>query len=406
MADRDLDLILFGATSFVGRITSRHLAARADPALRWAIAGRDPTKLAEVAVATGADVEQIVADAEDPAAVRSLASRARVVVSTVGPYVRYGSPLVAAVAASGTQYCDLTGEPQWVRTMIDAHHEEAVGSGARVVHACGFDSIPSDLGVLFTQRQAIARFGEPCTSIAMRVTTLKGGASGGTIASMMDVVTAARSDPAAREVLRNPYALAPAGQRSGPPQPNVLGPTLDRAGGGWVGPFVMAVPNTRIVHRTHALLGRPWGDGFEYDEAMALGDGPGGAVKATALTGGIAYFAALAAAGPTRSLLRRVLPQPGEGPSPEQQEAGCFDIHFIGTTASGGRIDARVTGDRDPGYGSTAPMLTESALALLDPPPTDALPAGVLTPATAFGAAMIDRLSDHAGMTFTVVDAT
>ena len=298
MADRDLDLILFGATSFVGRITSRHLAARADPALRWAIAGRDPTKLAEVAVATGADVEQIVADAEDPAAVRSLASRARVVVSTVGPYVRYGSPLVAAVAASGTQYCDLTGEPQWVRTMIDAHHEEAVGSGARVVHACGFDSIPSDLGVLFTQRQAIARFGEPCTSIAMRVTTLKGGASGGTIASMMDVVTAARSDPAAREVLRNPYALAPAGQRSGPPQPNVLGPTLDRAGGGWVGPFVMAVPNTRIVHRTHALLGRPWGDGFEYDEAMALGDGPGGAVKATALTGGIAYFAALAAAGP------------------------------------------------------------------------------------------------------------
>ena len=398
-SDRPFDLVVFGATSFVGQILTNWLVERAPADLRWAIAGRNATKLADVAASSGAEVERIVADAGDHDAMDALAATSRVVVSTVGPYALYGSPLVAAVARAGTDYCDLTGEPQWMRAMIDAHHDTAERSGARIVHACGFDSIPSDLGVWFTQRQAIERFGAPCSSIAFRVKALKGGASGGTIASGLNLVEEARRDPSLRSMLANPYALAPDGMRSGPRQPNVLMPQPDPASGGWVAPFIMAATNTRIVQRTHALLGRPWGDDFTYDEAMLVGDGPLGALKATAVSGAMAGFAAAAAFGPTRSLLRRVLPGPGDGPSPEAQEAGFFDVRLFGRTAGGDEIVTRVTGDRDPGYGSTARMLTEAALAFHDVD-RDRLGGGFWTPATAFGDILIDRLTAHAGLTF------
>ena len=307
-AERDLDLIVFGATSFVGQIMTRWLVERVPETTRWAIAGRNADKLAAVAAETGAEVEQIVADAADADAMGELASRTRAVASTVGPYALYGSPLVAAVAAAGTDYCDLTGEPQWMRAMIDEHHDAAVASGARIVHACGFDSIPSDLGVWFTQQQAVERFGEPCTSIALRVKGAKGGASGGTIASGLNLMEEARSDAALRKMLANPYALAPDGMREGPRQPNVSRPQRDHASGEWVAPFIMAATNTRVVQRSHALLGRPWGDGFEYDEAMLVGDGPLGVLKAAAVTGGMGVFAGLGVFGPTRSLLGKVLP--------------------------------------------------------------------------------------------------
>lgn len=400
--ERDLDLVVFGATSFVGQILTGWLVERAPGELRWAIAGRNRTKLAEVASRTGADVEQIVADAGDHAAMDELAASTRVVVSTVGPYSLYGSPLVAAVARAGTDYCDLTGEPQWMRAMIDAHQATAERSGARIVHACGFDSIPSDLGVWFTQQRAIERFGAPCTSIGLRVKGFKGGASGGTIASGLNLVEEARRDPSLRAMLANPYALAPEGMRSGPRQPNVTIPRRDPASGGWMAPFIMAATNTRVVQRTHALLGRPWGDGFEYDEAMLVGDGPLGVAKAAAVTAGMAGFAGAAAFGPTRALLRRVLPDPGEGPSPEAQESGFFDVRLFGRTAGGDRIATRVTGDRDPGYGSTAKMLAEAALAFLDVP-RDQVGGGFWTPATAFGDLLVDRLTAHAGLTFDVL---
>lgn len=404
MSDRELDLVVFGATSFVGRILTARLVERVgtDGDVRWAIAGRNPDKLAEVASESGADVERIVADAGDEAAMAELASRTAVVASTVGPYALYGSPLVAAVADAGTDYCDLTGEPQWMRAMIDAHHGRAVESGARVVHACGFDSIPSDLGVWFTQQRAIEQFGSPCTSIALRVKGAKGGASGGTIASGLNLIEEARRDPALRKLLANPYALAPEGMRTGPRQPNVTTPRRDDASGSWVAPFIMAATNTRVVQRTHALLGRPWGDDFTYDEAMMVGGGPTGAIKAAVVGGGMAAFAGAAALGPTRKLMQRFLPEPGDGPSPEQQERGYFDLRLYGRTAGGDEIITRVTGDRDPGYGSTAKMLAESALAFLELDRGD-VGGGFWTPATAFGDTLIDRLVDHAGLTFDVI---
>ena len=405
--DRPLDLVVFGATSFVGEILCRHLTERhgSDGPLRWAIAGRSAERLDAVAASTGADVERIVADALDPSAMAALAARARLVVSTVGPYATYGSELVAAVAEAGTDYCDLTGEPQWMQRMIDAHGARAAASGARVVHACGFDSIPSDLGVWFTQQRANERFGAPCVRIGMRVKAARGGFSGGTIASGLAVIEELRSDPRLRRVLGNPYALAPDGQRSGIDQPNVRLPARDGLSGQWVGPFVMAPVNTKVVHRSHALLGRPWGETFRYDEAVMTGDGPRGLAKASALAGALGGFVGAASIGPLRSLLRRfVLPAPGEGPSRESREAGFYDIRFFGETSDGRRIATRVSGDRDPGYGSTAKMLGEAAVCLLERSRDD-LPGGFWTPATAMGDALIERLVGHAGLEFAVTDS-
>jgi short subunit dehydrogenase-like uncharacterized protein len=401
--DRRLDLVVFGATSFVGQILCRHLVDRhgTGGSLRWAIAGRNRAKLDEVAAATGADVERIVVDADDAAALADLAKSTRVVVSTVGPYALYGSPLIAAVAAAGTDYCDLSGEPQWMRKMIDAHSDAASASGARIVHACGFDSIPSDLGVWFTQQRALEAFDEPCTRIDMWVKGFKGGASGGTIASMMNLMAETSADPALRKLLADPYVLAPPDLRNGPPQPEITRPVKDEAGE-WLAPFVMAAVNTRIVQRSHALLGRPWGPSFRYRESMAMGSGPVGAAKAGAVAGGVLATMRLSAVGPLRTFLGKVLPKPGEGPSPEAQATGYFDLRFTGTTADGRTINTKVTGDRDPGYGSTAKMLGETAVALLDLDAAD-VPGGFWTPSTAFGDRLVERLEAHAGLSFNVL---
>jgi len=407
MTDRDsrrLDLVVYGATSFVGQILCRYLVQRhgTDGPLRWAIAGRDPAKLAAVAADTGAEVEQLVADATDRDALDEMVSATKVVVSTVGPYALYGSELVAAAVAAGTDYCDLTGETQWMRRMIDAHQDDAAASGARIVHTCGFDSIPSDMGVWFTQQRALERFGEPCERVSMRVQALKGGASGGTIASMMNLMEEASSDRELRRLLADPYALAPADQRHGVSQPDVTRPVHDPVSGQWVAPFVMAAVNTRVVQRSHALLGRPWGPEFRYDEATATGDGPLGAAKAAGLSAGLAAGMGLAALGPTRRLVGRVVPQPGDGPSAEAQRSGHFDLRFHGRTADGRSIVTKVTGDRDPGYGSTAKMLGEAATALVELSP-DEVGGGFWTPSTAFGDRLVERLEAHAGLRFDVL---
>lgn len=399
-AERPYDLVVFGATSFVGQILTRHLVDRAD-GVSWAIAGRDPGKLATVADETGADVDRIVADAGSDDDMRDVAESTRTVVSTVGPYALHGSGLVASVAAAGTDYCDLTGEPQWMKRMIDAHHDTAVGSGSRIVHACGFDSIPSDLGVWFTQQQALERFGEPCTEISLRVERAKGGASGGTLASGLNLAQEARSDPSVRKVLADPYCLCPAELATGPRQPNVTLPARD-SDGRWLAPFVMAATNTRIVHRSHALMGRPWGPGFEYSESMAMGDGTMGLAKASLTVAALAAFTGAVAFGPSRRLVAKLVPQPGEGPSPEAQQAGYFVVRLRGRTAAGDTIVTEVAGDRDPGYGSTARMLAEAALAF-DDVSRDEVSGGFWTPATMFGERLIERLVAHAGLTFDVV---
>ncbi len=412
------DVTVFGATSFVGKLVVDYLLERygadqrgSDGNLRWAVAGRNRTKLEQLVGERDADVPMVVADAADRIALDAMVADTKVVISTVGPYALYGSELVAAVTEAGIDYCDLTGEPLWVQSMIDRHSDEAVASGARIVPSCGFDSIPSDLGVWFTQAQAQERFGQPCRQIAMRVKVIKGGVSGGTVASGLNAVEEVAKDPSLRKALGNPYSLAPAGQRSGVRQPNVISPTNDTASGSWVAPFIMASVNTKVVHRTHALLGRPWGDDFTYDEAMMTGGGPVGLARATAVTAGLGALAGASAIGPVRRQLQeRVLPKPGTGPDAAARESGFFDLRFFGRTADGRTITTKVTGDRDPGYGSTAKMLAETALALRHSRPVPApvnsdIPSiGFLTPAVALGDALIDRLEENAGLTFSMLD--
>ena len=402
---RAWDFIVFGATSFVGQLTCEYLDDRlADSQCRWAIAGRNSAKLENLRQRLTSPVEVIVADANDWESLDAMVRQTAVVVSTVGPYALHGSLLVEAAVHAGTDYCDLTGEPQWMQRMIDTHGDAATNSGARIVHACGFDSIPSDLGVAFVQEAAQRRFGDSCAQISMRVKALKGGVSGGTVASMLNLIEEAANDVEARRLLTNPYALAPAGMREGVPQPNVLVPIRDEASASWIAPFVMATVNTRIVHRSHALRGRPWGDDFLYDEATMTGAGPTGLARAAAISGGIGGFAAVSSLGPSRRVLERhVLPKPGEGPSSEAQTQGYFDLRFFGTTAGGETLTAKVTGDRDPGYGSTAKMLGEATLCLAKADPAE-LPGGFWTPATAFGAELIEQLQAHAGMQFAILD--
>ena len=401
---REYDVVVYGATSFVGQIMCKYLVGRhgTDGDLRWAIAGRSASKLEEVARRTGPDVSRIVADAGDRVALDALAESTSVVASTVGPYALYGSELVEAVVEAGGDYCDLTGEVQWMRRMIDAHQSRAEETGARIVHTCGFDSIPSDLGTWYTQQRAIEQFGEPCVEVRMSVAGAKGGVSGGTAASGMQMFEEMAADPSLRKVVADPYVLAPVDLRQGPKQPGMSRPTRDERFESWVAPFVMAPTNSAVVLRSHALLGQPWGRDFTYGETMMTGDGLIGGVAAWGMTAGLAAFTGVASFGPTRKLLGKVIPKPGAGPSEAKQQAGYFDLRFVGRTASGQEIRTKVTGDADPGYGSTAKMLGESAVAFLDLDPAE-VGGGFWTPASAFGDALIERLEAHAGVRFDVV---
>jgi short subunit dehydrogenase-like uncharacterized protein len=321
----------------------------------------------------------------------------------VGPYALYGSELVAACATAGTHYCDLTGEVPWMRRMIDAHQDEARASGARIVPTCGFDCIPADLGVFFLQREMNARYGARSQRVKMRVHAFRGGASGGTIATMLNMMEEARKDPEITRISRDPYALNPKDRRSGPDGPDRVLPEYDADFGQWTAPFVMGAVDTRIVRRSNALLDYAYGASFQYDEGMLMGSGVSGFAKAsgtaTAMTGGMAAAPYL----PLRRLLGSRIPSPGEGPSREQQEAGFWDVRFFAAHPDDPRknLRARLTGDRDPGYGSTSKMLGESAVCLA----TDALSSspGFLTPAAAMGDALLARLQENAGVTAEII---
>ena len=381
---REFDLIIYGATGFTGRLVAEYVAGAYRDGLRWAMAGRSLTKLQEVRDLIGApaDTPLITANSDDPASLTALCERTRVVISTVGPYQLYGSDLVAACAATGTAYVDLCGEPAWMRTMIDRHEAQAKESGARIVFSCGFDSIPFDLGVLTLQEAAMATFGAPAPRVKGRVRAMKGGFSGGTAASLKATVAAAARNPALIGLLTDPFALAPG--HKGPHQPSGLLPEYDPAIEAWVAPFIMATINTKNVHRTNFLLGQKWGD-MVYDEMVVAGLGDIGKAAAEALA-------------KLNPLSGDKGPKPGEGPSKEEREAGHFDLLFIGLMPDGGRCEAVVTGDMDPGYGCTSKMLAESALCLL----RDVEGAGgIWTPGALMGDALRKRLVANAGMTFT-----
>ncbi len=404
----EFDVVVWGATGFTGRLVAEYLYERygASGELRWAMGGRNESKLSAVRDEIGADgVPLLVGDAGDPASLDALAAQTRVVCTTVGPYAKYGSELVAACARQGTHYCDLAGEAQWIRRMIDAHEETAARSGARIVHCCGFDSIPSDLGVHFLQREAVARHGEPCEEVKLRVRAMKGGASGGTAASLMLVVEAAREDRRIARVLKNPYSLNPEGEREGPDRPDQQGAAYDEDVDAWTGPFVMAAINGKVVRRSNAVQGYPYGRDFRYSEAVITGPGLAGHAKALALTAGLGGLLVGAAFAPSRYLLNRfVLPSPGEGPSRQQRENGFFNLRLIGRYADGRRLRATVTADRDPGYGATSGMLAEAAVCLAQDVPRERVAGGFWTPASALGDPLIERLRARAGMGFEIAE--
>lgn len=409
MAEKSFDIVVFGATSFVGQIICQYLTDTygVNGEVKWAAAGRSLNKLEEVKASLGniaKDLTLLKADADNPAELTALCEQAGVILSTVGPYALYGEPMVKACVESGTDYVDLTGETQWIRAMLLKYEKQAQISGARIVNCCGFDSIPSDLGVHFLQKQAQEKFGAPCTRVKMRVKAARGGASGGTIASMLNIVQEAAKDSELRKQLGNPYALCIDNAVGSARQPDVKSATKDDDFNAWLAPFVMAAINTRVVHRSNALLGGGYGNDFAYDEAMLTGAGTKGWLAAQGITGAMGGFVVAAAIKPTRWLMEKfVLPAPGEGPTPEEQLNGFYDIRFHGKTAAGEEIRTKVTGDRDPGYGSTAKMITESALCLNSDIPRDQIGGGFWTPATALGDQLIDRLEAKAGVHFSVI---
>ncbi len=391
---RELDIVLWGATGYTGRLVADRFAAQPRD-LRWALGGRDRGKLEKVRDELGRpDLPIVLGDAADPASLAALAQRARVVCTTVGPYAKYGSGLVAACVKAGTHYCDLAGETPWIRQMIDAHHEAATGSGAKIVHCCGFDSIPSDLGCFLLHREARAR-GAELHRVDAFFGESSGRFSGGTIASLLGVVDEARRDPEIRRVLGNPYGLDPDPAHGGPERGDARGVRWEPRLKAWTAPFLMAAINTRVVRRSNALAGFQYGADHRYTEQMSLPGNARGLAAAVAITGALAGLLAASQIGPLRKLLEDRLPSPGEGPSQEQRERGHFVVRLIGDNG----MRAKVADQRDPGYGSTAVMLSESALSLARDPLGDR--GGVLTPATAMGTSLIERLKT-AGMTFEV----
>ena len=406
--NREFDIVVWGATGFTGALVAEYLLAEygIGKDLGWAIAGRDAAKLAELKNSLGPDaatLPTIVADSFDEAKLAAMAESTRVVISTVGPYAKYGSPLVAACVAAGTHYVDLAGEAQWVRKMIDQHHEAARETGARIVHCCGFDSVPMDLGVCFLQQEAKKRTGNYCQSITMLVKAMKGGASGGTLASLMNLIKEARSDREVARTLVDPYGLNPQDERTGPDGKDQRDVRFDKTADSWTAPFVMAAINTKVVRRSHALGGYAYGRDFRYHEAIMTGSGPSGYVKAQSIALGLGGLVLTASFDTTRSLLEKfVLAKPGEGPDKHARETGFFNLRQFGTLPDGSVIRSRITGDRDPGYGSTGKMLSECAVCLAK----DELPTGggVWTPAAAMGDALLKRLRENAGLTFEIID--
>jgi short subunit dehydrogenase-like uncharacterized protein len=392
MSSSKFDIVVYGATGFTGQLVAEYLAARykGDTNLKWAMAGRSKDKLASVRDAIGApsDTPLIVADASDPASLKAMVAQTKSVITTVGPYQLYGSDLLAACATAGVDYFDLCGEPLWMRQMIETHEAAAKSSGARIVFSCGYDSVPFELGVFCAQEEAKKVFGAPASRVKGRVRIMKGTLSGGTAASMKATFVAAARDLSLVSLLRNPFALTPGFE--GPKQPPGNKPMFDQELDSWTAPFVMATINTRNVHRSNVLMGFPYGRDFVYDEMMLTGPGEKGEETARRVTAAINAEKL----GPSNA------PNPGEGPSKEEREAGHYDLLFVAIAPDGKQVRVVVKGDRDPGYGSTSKMISECAICLLRDTPD--VPAGIWTPGAAMGHKLIKRLTDHAGLTFGV----
>ena len=389
MSEREFDLVVFGASGYTGKLVAEYIQNEygGDQSLKWALAGRNKDKLAGIKedLNLESDLTILKVDSNDQESLDAMTSAAKCILTTVGPYQLYGSNLVESCAKNGTDYVDLTGEPGWMYEMINEHKEAAKKSGARIVFSCGFDSIPFDLGVYFVQQAVRDKFGKPAQHVRGRVKAMNGEFSGGTIASLGATMATLKGKPELIKVLANPFSLTEGFE--GPTQLDDSKVLLDEKLNMWVAPFVMAPINTKNIHRSNALLGHEYGEDFCYDEMMIAGEGEEGKQIADAMT----------SANPMGG---ENVPQPGEGPSQESREQGNYDVLFFADIDEG-CIEARVTGDMDPGYGSTSKMITESAMCLIHD--CNDLSGGIYTPAPAMGNKLIKRLIEKAGLTFDII---
>jgi short subunit dehydrogenase-like uncharacterized protein len=388
MAARSFDVIVFGATGFTGGLVADYLA-RHTTGVRWALGGRDQAKLEAVRAKLGVDVPIVLADARDGRSLRALAEQTKVVATTTGPFALHGDELVAACVERGTHYCDLSGEMQWIARMIERHHAAAQRTGARIVNACGYDSLPSDLGVFALQQHALKTLGQACTNIECLAYARGPNLSGGTFASMFNIAEEARRDKAVRRLMFDPHGLATDPKALTGSKREQLGVGHLADAGVWTAPFLMAPANVRIVHRSNSLLDYAYGRDFVYAESMPTGKGVAGAITAGVVTAGISSLLLGVGVPPLRALLKRVAPKPGTGPSEKSRQGSSF-AHELYGTVGGKHLRARFAAKGDPGYGETAKMIAESALSLA----FDELPSsgGLLTGASAMGDALIARL--------------
>ena len=390
MSSSKFDIVVYGATGFTGQLVAEYLAEhyKGDASLKWAMAGRSKDKLASVrdAICAPSDTPLIVADSGDVASLKAMVGKAKCVISTVGPYQLYGNELIAACVEAGTDYVDLCGEPVWMRQMIDKHEAAAKVSGARIVFSCGFDSVPFELGTFFVQEEARRVFGAPASRVKGRVRAMRGTLSGGTAASAKATFDAVAKDLSLVAILNDPFALTPG--FTGPKQPRCNKPAYEEDLQSWAAPFMMALINTRNVHRSNMLMGFPYGREFIYDEMVLTGAGEKGESNAR-----LVMAANAEKTGPNA-------PKPGEGPSKEERENGLYDLLYVAIAPDGRQVRAVVKGDRDPGYGSTSKMISECAVCLLRDTPD--VPPGFWTPGAAMQHKLIKLLVDNAGLTFAV----
>ena len=389
MSDKSVDVVIYGATGFTGKLVVEYMQEKygKDEGISWAIAGRSEEKLNSVReeLKVGSNVPQLLVDSNDKDSIASMVQQTKCVLTTVGPYQLYGANILQQCVIHGVDYVDLCGEPGWMHEMINEHAEQAKETGARIVFSCGFDSIPFDLGVYFLQKEVIARHGQPASNVRGRVRAMNGEFSGGTAASLGATMASLKEKPELFEVLVNPFALS--NGFTGPEQAQDSKPIYDDKLETWVAPFFMAPINTKNVHRSNTLMDHLYGEDFCYNEMWIQGPGEEGKAAAEF----VGSMNPLADA-----------PAPGEGPSKESRENGNYDVLFCADLSDGSSLHASVSGDMDPGYGSTSKMIAESALCLVDD--CSELSGGIYTPAPAMGEKLITRLQASAGLTFKIED--
>lgn len=398
---REFDIIIWGASGFTGRLVALYLFDKygATGDLKWAMGGRNLTKLEKVREEVAdKNVPLVIANSNDKVSLLNMVKRTKVICTTVGPYAKYGSNLVEACIKSQIHYCDLAGEVQWMNKMINRHHEAAKVNGSKIVHACGFDSIPSDMGVYFIQKKSKAKRGSIAQKIKMRVAAISGGISGGTYASLSQVLEEAQKDKMVYKILTNPYALNPIDKQVGKDKSDLRSVIFDEASQSWIGPFIMASINTKVVRRSNVLSSYAYGESFRYDEATIFGKGFLGRVKGILCSIPIGLIMYAKQGSLLKKGLDILFPIPGEGPTKQKMENGFYNLRFYITLADGENAFAKVTGDMDPGYGSSSKMLAESAVCLAKDKLSNT--SGILTPSLAMGDSLLKRLEKNAGLAF------